>query len=227
MSKCFWLCQAWLPANSCYLLTMSFNMLFFSFKKCSLISAQVQDIFLSLWIDIYTLPCVKQLVGTCYKAQGAQLSTLWWPRWLGWRVGWKGGPRGRECVIYMVNSLHCPAESNTTFQSSYTTIIKKKCKEGMWTIPGYWKQKYVQQMRLANYGICVLWTNMQLAKTFCTRVHITDQYVKKKGASIINSPLITFNRPHRPFLCITYLLYDDEQISPTAHLAQFGESDKR
>ena len=28
-------------------------------------------------IDIYTLPCVKQIVGTCCIMQGAQLSALW------------------------------------------------------------------------------------------------------------------------------------------------------
>ena len=48
-------------------------------------------------IDIYTLLYGKQLVGSCYITQGAQLGNLWQPRWVGW-VGWEGGSRGRVYV---------------------------------------------------------------------------------------------------------------------------------
>ena len=29
--------------------------------------------------------------------------------------GWEGGPRGRDIVIHIADSLHCTAETNTTF----------------------------------------------------------------------------------------------------------------
>ena len=44
--------------------------------------------------DIYSPPCVKQIVGSCYIAQGAQLRGLWGPRWVGW--GARGGKEVRE-----------------------------------------------------------------------------------------------------------------------------------
>ena len=34
--------------------------------------------------------------GSCGVVQRAQLGALWWPRRVGWRVGWEGGPRGKR-----------------------------------------------------------------------------------------------------------------------------------
>ena len=45
-----------------------------------------------LWI--YTLPCVKEPVGSCCIAQGAQLGALWWPRGVGCGWGWVWGGGG-------------------------------------------------------------------------------------------------------------------------------------
>ena len=51
-------------------------------------------------------------MGACCVTQGAQLSVLWWPRWMG-----QGGD-GREVqeeggiCIHMADSLHGAAETN-------------------------------------------------------------------------------------------------------------------
>ena len=42
-------------------------------------------------IDVYTLPCVNQLVGSSCISQGAQLGALWWPTGVD-----GGGVRGRS-----------------------------------------------------------------------------------------------------------------------------------
>ena len=38
-------------------------------------------------IGVCTLPYIKQTVGTCCIAQGAQLTALWWCSWMGWGRG--------------------------------------------------------------------------------------------------------------------------------------------
>ena len=38
-----------------------------------------------VWIETYTLPCIKQLVGSCCITQGAQPHALWRSRGVGWR----------------------------------------------------------------------------------------------------------------------------------------------
>ena len=53
-------------------------------------------------------------MGTCYKAQGAQLGALWWPRGVDW--GWSGREAQEEMDkgMHMVDSFHCTEETNTT-----------------------------------------------------------------------------------------------------------------
>ena len=46
-------------------------------------------------IDIFTLSCVKQLVGTCDITQGAQTGALWWPRAEQYGVGMEAGEGGK------------------------------------------------------------------------------------------------------------------------------------
>ena len=55
---------------------------------------------------IYTLPCVRQLVGSGCTAQGAQLRLGGWPEGAGGARGWEEGPRGRGC-IYICIYTHC------------------------------------------------------------------------------------------------------------------------
>ena len=38
-------------------------------------------------VGVCTLPCVKELVGTCFIAQGVQFSVLWQPRQVRGRWG--------------------------------------------------------------------------------------------------------------------------------------------
>lgn len=62
-------------------------------------------------IDIYTLPCVKQLVGNCYMTQGAQ------PGLCDDLKGWgeqEGDSRGEDIYIVTTDSVCCMAESHKT-----------------------------------------------------------------------------------------------------------------
>ena len=59
-----------------------------------------QNIFLtkSFYLEYkkdYTLPCVKEIVGSCRITQGAQPDALEQPRGVAWDEGWEGGSRGR------------------------------------------------------------------------------------------------------------------------------------
>ena len=61
-------------------------------------------------IDIYTVPRVKQLMGSCCLTQGAHLGALW----VGWGGRWEGEPRGKRYMhIHRANSLCCIAAANT------------------------------------------------------------------------------------------------------------------
>ena len=71
--------------------------------------------------------CSKR-VGTCSAVLGAQLSALWWPRWVG--CGW-GGREAQErwdICIHIADWLHCTAETDTTLQGTYTPILKGQIK---------------------------------------------------------------------------------------------------
>ena len=61
-------------------------------------------------IDIYILPWNRQLVGSSWTVQGAQLSALWWPRGAGWGCGWEESSRGRGYTYQSVTSVtqSCP-----------------------------------------------------------------------------------------------------------------------
>ena len=62
-----------------------------------------------------TLPCVKQLVGVCYKAQGAQLvlrDDL--DEWDGYGMGERFKREGIYIERDIAGSLCCRAETNTT-----------------------------------------------------------------------------------------------------------------
>ena len=63
--------------------------------------------------DICTLSCVRQLVGNCCKAQGAQLGALWCPRGLGWGFGREVQKEGDMC-IRIADSVCCTAETSAT-----------------------------------------------------------------------------------------------------------------
>ena len=65
-------------------------------------------------IDLYTLPCIKQLVGSCYTAQGAQLSTLWWPGGVGCGDAREAQEGGDICIL-IADSRCSIAETNATF----------------------------------------------------------------------------------------------------------------
>ena len=51
-------------------------------------------------------------MGSCCITQGAQHSTLWQCRGLGWVWGWG---EGRDICLFMTDSHCCMAEANTTF----------------------------------------------------------------------------------------------------------------
>ena len=55
-------------------------------------------------------------MGTCYIAQGAQLTALWWYRWMGWGRGRGdgGSPKEGDICIYIADSLLCTEETKTT-----------------------------------------------------------------------------------------------------------------
>ena len=59
-------------------------------------------------IDIYTPPCVKQLVGSCCIAQGAQLNVLWWPRGVGYRMAGRVVHEGGYICIYIADHWKRP-----------------------------------------------------------------------------------------------------------------------
>ena len=61
------------------------------------------------FLRAYALPCIKQIVGTCYKAQEAQLDVLWWARGMGLGGGWEEG----DICLHIAGSLHCTAETKT------------------------------------------------------------------------------------------------------------------
>ena len=66
-------------------------------------------------MDIYTTMCeIDSLVGTCHIALEAQLGALWWPRGVGWGSGGTEVHEGGGVCIYIVDSLRCTAENNTT-----------------------------------------------------------------------------------------------------------------
>ena len=63
---------------------------------------------------INTPPCVKQLVGTCRRVKGAQLSAC--DDLEGWDGGWvEGGTRGRKYMMHTTDSFHRTAETNLTW----------------------------------------------------------------------------------------------------------------
>ena len=72
-------------------------------------------------IDIYTLPCVKQLVGNCYITQGAQSGTLWQPRGLTWGGGMKA-QEGEDITHIVMADSCCMAETSTILYSNYLPI---------------------------------------------------------------------------------------------------------
>ena len=57
-------------------------------------------------------------------AQGAQLSALWQPRWLGWGGGGRQAQEGGDICIHIVDSLHCTVET----QHCKTILLQLKKK---------------------------------------------------------------------------------------------------
>ena len=62
---------------------------------------------------------------SCYIAQGAQLSALWWPRWVGWGSG-EGSPKGRGYTYTYTWFTSLYSRSNTALWSNYTPIKKER-----------------------------------------------------------------------------------------------------
>ena len=103
-------------------------------------------------IDLYALPCIKRIASGNYcRAQGAQLSALWWLRWVGrGRDGGRGGKEvqeGGDTCKHVADSLSCTAEINTMWRNyANSKFFKKpwrKCtlssNEGIWVLTGkYW-----------------------------------------------------------------------------------------
>ena len=57
-------------------------------------------------------------------AQGAQLSALWWPRWVGWE---KGGKSKKEGIYVCIQLIHFVVEGKLA-QHCKTIILQKKHK---------------------------------------------------------------------------------------------------
>ena len=79
--------------------------------------------------DMYTLPCIKQLVGSCCIAQGAQPNALWWRS--GWE--WGGGRLKRERMYIHRQLIHIIVQQKltqyfkaTVFQFKFFKKLKKK-----------------------------------------------------------------------------------------------------
>ena len=53
-------------------------------------------------------------MGTCSKAQEAQLGALWWPRWVGWGGSGREAQEEGDICICTADSLCCTVETNTT-----------------------------------------------------------------------------------------------------------------
>ena len=77
-------------------------------------------------IDIYTVPCVKQVASrNLLYSTGAQLDVLWWPRWVGWGWGEGEAQEGRDICKHIGDLLCCSAETNTTLKGNYTLIERQ------------------------------------------------------------------------------------------------------
>ena len=77
-------------------------------------------------IDIYMLPCAanRQLAGSCYRVQEAQLSALWRPR--GWDGGWEGDSREETHAYTWL--IHAVVQQKLT-QHSKAIILQSKKKK--------------------------------------------------------------------------------------------------
>ena len=75
-------------------------------------------------VGMYTLPCVKQLMGCC-TAQGTQLCTLRWPGGVGWGESGQGAQDGGTYVyIWLIHIVIW--QILTTLQSNHPPIKNKK-----------------------------------------------------------------------------------------------------
>ena len=72
---------------------------------------------LSDWTDL-------NWVGTCYKAQEAQLSALWWPRWVG--SGMEGRSQREGIYVYIQLSRFIVQQKLTQHCKAITLQLKKK-----------------------------------------------------------------------------------------------------
>ena len=64
-------------------------------------------------------------MGRCCMTQGAQCSTLWQPRGMGWVRGGGEVQEGGGICILMADSCYCMAESNTILFSNYPSLKNK------------------------------------------------------------------------------------------------------
>ena len=103
--------------------------------------------------DKYTLPCVKQIVGACCTAQGAQLSILWWPREKGWGrfVRWGSKREGIYIHIYIYIYPHTHGWFTSLCSRNWHDIVKqlypiKKKLE----INGFFKKKRKKKKYIGN-----------------------------------------------------------------------------
>ena len=96
--------------------------------------------------DIQTLLCVKEVVESCYIAQGTQPGGLWWPTGLGWRLAVTETQDGGDMYV-LTDDSPCTAQINTALQSDYTSVKKNK------GLPSYWN---------CNPNIITLIINRQL-----------------------------------------------------------------
>ena len=71
------------------------------------------------WEQYIHASMCKIIMGTCCIAQKAHLGALWWPRWVGWRVGWDGdgvGERSKREEIHVCCCCCLVAKSCLTLQ---------------------------------------------------------------------------------------------------------------
>ena len=71
-------------------------------------------------IDVCAVPYVKQLVGTCFLAQEAQLGALWWHRYVEWEVPGSGREvqEGEDVFMHVADSLVVQQELRQHFKAT-------------------------------------------------------------------------------------------------------------
>ena len=101
-------------------------------------------------VDVCAVPCVKQLVGTCFTAQEAQLGALWWHRYVEWEVPDSGREvqAGEDVFTHVADSLVVQQELRQHFKATSPqikarnqtefTVGKNKSSNSQWQIISFY-----------------------------------------------------------------------------------------